>query len=62
MRDSACLIEMFVRLYGEMIHEFERVDYRPYRRVQTMLYLTYTMVFSVDIARFGLYPAKDLDI
>ena len=53
---------MFVRLYGEMIHEFERVDYRPYRRVQTMLYLTYTMVFSVDIARFGLYPAKDLDI
>ena len=44
-----------MRLYEEII---KLGDYRPYRR-QTMLYLTYTTITSVDLAHYGVSRAKD---
>ena len=35
-----------------------RGDYLPYRRT-TMLYLTCTTIPSVDLAHYGVSPAKD---
>ena len=52
---------MVVRLYGEITHERGRVDYRPYRR-QTMLYLTCSMIPSVDLARCEVSRAQNLGI
>ena len=51
----------FIRLYGEIIHSFsEWIIYRT--GAQTMLYLTCTMISSVDIARYGESLAEDLGI
>ena len=47
-----------MRLYGEIIPELKRGDYRPYR-AQTMLYLTCTTITSVDLALYGVSRAKD---
>ena len=41
----------FARLYGEII---DRTG------AQTMLYLTCTMISSVDVAHYGVSRAKDL--
>ena len=40
----------FVRLYGEIIPELIGA--------QTMLYLTCTMIFSVDLAHYGVSRVK----
>ena len=54
MRDRA----WFVRLYGEIILSFSEgiIDRTG---AQTMLYLTCTTIFSVDLAQYGLSRAKD---
>ena len=48
----------FVRLYGEIIPELYRgiIDRTG---AQTMLYLTCTMIFSVDLAHYGVSRVKD---
>ena len=54
LRDSA----WFVRLYGEIIQSFSEgiIDRTG---AQTMLYLTCTMISSVDLAHYGVSRAKD---
>ena len=47
-----------MRLYGEIIHSL-KLDRTG---AQTMLYLTCTMISSVDLAHYGLYLAEDLSI
>ena len=48
----------FVRLYGEIIPSFSEgiIDCTG---AQTMLCLTCTMIFSVDLAHYGVSRAKD---
>ena len=47
--------------YGEIIQSFSEwiIDRTG---AQTMLYLTYTMISNVDLARFMLSHAKDMSI
>ena len=47
-----------MRLYGEIIHELKLVDYRP-TGAQTIIYLTCTMIFSEDLARYGISRAEE---
>ena len=49
--------ELFVRMYGEKIPEARGLSLRA--GAQTMLYLTCTMMSSVDVARYGVSGAKD---
>ena len=47
-----------MRLYGEIIPEFsEGLSLRT--GAQTMLYLTCTMISSVDLVHYGVFCAKD---
>ena len=48
----------FVCLYGEIIPSFSEgiIDHTG---TQTMLYLTCTMISSVDLAHYGVFCAKD---
>ena len=46
---------MFVRLYGEIISS-GIIDLKG---AQTMLYLTCTIITSVDLAHYGVSRAKD---
>ena len=43
-----------MRLYGEIIPELQRGDYRPY-----MLCHTWSMISSADLAHYGVSRAKD---
>ena len=47
-----------MRLYGEIVPELRRGDYRPYRRTN-ILCLICTMISSVDLAHYGVSHAKD---
>ena len=47
----------FVRLYVEIIHEFEQLDYLTYR-LTNMVYLFYTTYISVDLAHHEIFRAK----
>ena len=47
-----------MRLYGEIIPELYRGDYRP-TGAQTMLFLTCTIISSVDLAHYRVFHAKD---
>ena len=47
----------FVRLYGEIIPELNGIICRI--GAQTILYLTCTMISSVDLAHYGVFRAKD---
>ena len=50
--------EWFVRLYGEVIPELlEEIIDRTGE--QTMLYLTCTMISSLDLVHYGISRAKD---
>ena len=46
-----------MRLYGEIIPELWRGDYRPYLRTNHAL--TCTMISSVDLAHYGIPCAND---
>ena len=50
---------MVFGLYGEIISELQRGDYRPQSRAKTMLYLPYTMISSVDLAHYRVSRATD---
>ena len=47
-----------MRLYGEIIHSFSEgiIDRTG---AQTVLYLTCTMISSVDLARYRVFSGKD---
>ena len=47
-----------MRLYGEIIPELYQGDYRP-TGAQTMLFLTCTIISSVDLAHYRVFHAKD---
>ena len=48
-----------MRLYGEIIPELFSEEFIESTGAQTMLYLTFTMIYSVDLARYVVTRAKD---
>ena len=55
VRDTA----WFVCLYGEIIPKLKRGDKSTVQGHKTMLYLTCTMISSIDLAHYGVSRAKD---